>query len=73
MEPGESWAYRGRGVDPLVEVRVVRQGTQKPARVLVRFVSDEFEGKEEWVPPAASRCCGAKLRNSRPAKSAGHE
>ncbi|GAP61252.1 hypothetical protein AHiyo1_49340 [Arthrobacter sp. Hiyo1] len=51
MEPGESWAYRGRGVDPLVEVRVVRQGTQKPARVLVRFVSDEFEGKEEWVPP----------------------
>ncbi|WP_437773514.1 hypothetical protein [Arthrobacter sp. KNU40] len=52
MEPGESWAYRARGVDPLVEVRVVRQGTQKPARVLARFVSDEFEGKEEWVPPA---------------------
>lgn len=52
MEPGESWAYRARGVDPLVEVRVVRQGAQKPARVLVRFVADEFEGKEEWVPPA---------------------
>jgi hypothetical protein len=52
MEPGESWAYRARGVDPLVEVRVVRQGAQKPARVLVRFIGDEFEGKEEWVPPA---------------------
>ncbi|WP_413247828.1 hypothetical protein [Sinomonas flava] len=52
MEPGESWAYRARGVDPLVEVRVLSQGAQTPARVLVRFVSDEFEGKEEWVPPA---------------------
>lgn len=52
MEPGESWAYRARQVDPLVEVCVVRLGTQKPARVLVRFVDDEFEGREEWVPPA---------------------
>lgn len=52
MEPGESWAYRARGIDPLVEVRFVRTGTQKPARVLVRFVADEFEGQEEWVPPA---------------------
>lgn len=52
MEPGESWAYRARGGDPLVEVRVVRKGTQKPARVLVRFVAEEFEGREEWVPPA---------------------
>lgn len=51
MEPGESWAYRARQVDPLVEVCVVRLGTQKPARVLVRFVDDEFEGREEWVPP----------------------
>lgn len=52
MKPGESWAYRKRGLDPLVEVRVVREGTQKPARVLVRFVADEFEGRDEWVPPA---------------------
>jgi hypothetical protein len=51
MEPGESWAYRARQVDPLVEVLVVRLGTQKPARVLVRFVDDQFEGREEWVPP----------------------
>lgn len=52
MEPGESWAYRARQIDPLVEVSVVRLGTQKPARVLVRFVDDEFEGREDWVPPA---------------------
>ncbi|WP_029089700.1 hypothetical protein [Brevibacterium album] len=52
MEPGESWAYRARGIDPLVEVRLVREGSQKPARVLVHFVADEFEGREESVPPA---------------------
>ena len=52
MEPGEPWAYRARQVDPLVEVVVVRLGMQKPARLLVRFVADEFEGREEWVPPA---------------------
>lgn len=51
MEPGETWAYRARGIDPLVEVRVVRTGTQKPPRVLVHFVDDKFEGREEWVPP----------------------
>lgn len=52
MEPGEAWAYRARGIDPLVEVRVIKIGTQRPARVFVRFVADKFEGKEEWVPPA---------------------
>lgn len=52
MELGDSWAYRARQVDPLVEVTVLRLGTQKPARVLVRFVDDEFEGREDWVPPA---------------------
>jgi hypothetical protein len=49
---GESWAYRARSVDPLVAVRVRRVGTKKPARVLVRFLDEEFEGQEEWVPPA---------------------
>lgn len=52
MEPGQAWGYRARGVDPLVEVRVLRLGTNRPARVLVAFVDDAFEGKEEWVPPA---------------------
>jgi hypothetical protein len=50
--PGERWGYRARGIDPLVEVEVVRHGTQKPARVLIRFVDASFEGREEWVPPA---------------------
>ena len=52
MESGQAWAYRARQVDELVEVKVLRLGTQRPARVLVRFVDDAFEGREEWVPPA---------------------
>lgn len=52
MESGERWAYRARGIDPLVEVEVKRLGTQKPARVLVLFIGDDAEGREEWVPPA---------------------
>ncbi|WP_141120246.1 hypothetical protein [Mycobacterium malmoense] len=51
-QPGESWAYRARSIDDLVEVVVVRLGTQRPARVLVRFVDDRFEGRQEWVPPS---------------------
>src|ERR1700722_18430135 len=52
VEPGQSWAYRARQGDELAEVRVIRLGTQRPARVLVRFADDAFEGREEWVPPA---------------------
>ncbi|MGD1255349.1 hypothetical protein ACKUT9_13995 [Mycobacterium seoulense] len=54
IEPGvgESWAYRARQVDDVVEVEVVKLGTQRPARVLVRFVDERFEGRQEWVPPA---------------------
>ncbi|MDF2664279.1 MAG: hypothetical protein K0R81_129 [Microbacterium sp.] len=52
MESGEHWAYRARSIDPLVEVEVKRVGTQKPARVLVLFVGDDAEGREDWVPPA---------------------
>jgi hypothetical protein len=51
-QPGESWAYRARSVDDLVEVVVVRLGTQRPARVQVRFVDNRFEGRQEWVPPS---------------------
>lgn len=51
-QPGEVWAYRARGVDPLTPVRVVRHGSQKPARVLVHYEDDAMEGREEWVPPA---------------------
>ena len=31
---------------------VVRFGVKTPQRVLVRFVDDEFEGRQDWVPPA---------------------
>jgi hypothetical protein len=33
-------------------VAVVRFGVKTPQRVLVRFVDDEFEGRQDWVPPA---------------------
>jgi hypothetical protein len=49
---GSHWAYRYHADDELVEVEVVRQGVKKPARVLVRWVDDEFEGRQDWVPPA---------------------
>lgn len=49
---GESWGYRARGADPLVQVVVIRLGVKKPRRVLVRFVDEEFEGRQDWVPPA---------------------
>jgi hypothetical protein len=56
LEPDQAWAYRGRWNDPLVAVRVVRIGVRRPARVLVHFLDDEFEGLEEWVPPARLKC-----------------
>lgn len=54
MEPeiGQVWAYRARGVDPLTPVRVLRHGSQRPARVLVKFEDEAGEGREDWVPPA---------------------
>ena len=51
-QPAERWAYRARRIDDLVEVEVVKTGTQRPARVQVRFVEERFEGRQEWVPPA---------------------
>jgi transposase len=48
---GEAWAYRARSNDPLVQVVAVRIGVKTPKRVLIRFVDDEFEGRQEWVPP----------------------
>jgi hypothetical protein len=38
VDIGESWADRAGSIDQLVEVGVLRIGTSKPARVLVRFV-----------------------------------
>lgn len=47
----EAWAYRAHDDESLVEVVVVRIGVKRPRRILVRFVDDEFEGRQEWVPP----------------------
>lgn len=59
--PGTSWAYRARSKDPLVEVLVVRHGTKRPARILVRFVDADMEGREEWVPPARLKVAWADV------------
>ena len=53
--PGAAWAYRARQADPLVEVVVMKIGSRRPIRVLIRFVDPSFEGLEEWVPPARLR------------------
>lgn len=50
-EPSELWAYRARGVDPLEPVTVIRHGTERPARVLVRFEAEARDELEEWVAP----------------------
>lgn len=52
VERGEHWAYRARAADPFVAVQVLRIGKNRPPRVFVRFVDDEFEGREDWVPPS---------------------
>ena len=53
---GQVWAYRARAVDPLVPVRVLKLGVRRPPRLLVRFMEDEFEGREDWVSPARLKC-----------------
>jgi hypothetical protein len=49
---GSRWAYRAGSQDELVEIEIVRLGVKKPARFLVRWVADEFEGHQDWVPPS---------------------
>lgn len=51
MEVGEVWAYRARERDAPARVEVLRLGVKRPPRVLVRFLDDLDEGREEWVPP----------------------
>jgi hypothetical protein len=49
---GQRWGYRGKQTEPVTCVEVKRLGTGRPPRVLIKFVGDEFEGREEWVSPA---------------------
>ncbi|QLH19307.1 hypothetical protein [Streptomyces sp. Rer75] len=56
MEVGERWAYRAAPHHgPVEEVEVLKIGSQRPLRIKVRFVSEEAEGREEWVPSARLR------------------
>ncbi|MBX7554371.1 hypothetical protein K1Y78_42130 [Streptomyces sp. tea 10] len=56
MEAGERWAYRAAPHHgPVEEVEVLKIGSQRPLRIKVRFVSEEAEGREEWVPSARLR------------------
>ena len=48
---GEEWAYREKSGATVTRVTVTRLGTTKPLRVRVRFTEDQYEGREEWVPP----------------------
>lgn len=52
MDVGEHWAYRARRGEPMAEVRLERIGEQRPPRVRVAFLGDDFEGRIEWVPPS---------------------
>lgn len=61
MEVGETWAYRARSVDLLTEVEVRRIGTKRPPRVLIRYVDDDFEGRQEWVPPGRLKVPWSRL------------
>lgn len=54
---GDFWAYRARRIDEVVQVEVLKLGTQRPPRVLVRWVDESFEGRQEWVPPARLKVC----------------
>jgi hypothetical protein len=62
---GESWAYRASGQDPLVQVSIVRLGIKAPPRVLVRWVADDFEGAQDWVPPARLKAKWADVEEFR--------
>jgi hypothetical protein len=64
-QAGQAWAYRARQVDDVVEVEVLKFGTKRPARVLVRFVEERFEGRQEWVPPARLKVPWAAVDNFR--------
>ncbi|MGW7276263.1 hypothetical protein ACWGH5_37900 [Streptomyces sp. NPDC054864] len=56
MEVGERWVYRVEPhCGPVAEVEILKMGTQRPVRVEVRFVAEEAEGRQEWVPPSRLR------------------
>jgi hypothetical protein len=61
LKVGSEWAYRQHRDDPTVCVRVLRVGKERPLRVKVRFLDDEFEGREAWVPRPRLKAPWAEL------------
>lgn len=61
LSPGEQWAYRRHHWEPVACVEVLKLGSSKPLRVLVEFQGDEFEGRQEWVPPARLKVLWAEV------------
>ena len=61
LAAGQRWAYRGKQTEPVTCVEVKRLGTGRPPRVLIKFVDDEFEGREEWVPPGRLKVLWANV------------
>lgn len=69
-EPSESlvgrlFAYRARAIDQLTPVLVLKEGTKKPPRVLIRFEDPAMEGREEWVPPGRLKVAWDQVDASR--------
>lgn len=58
---GQRWAYRGKQTEPVTCVEVKRLGAGRPPRVLIKFVDDEFEGREEWAPPGRLKVLWANV------------
>jgi hypothetical protein len=52
LRVGSYWAYQQHRDDPTACVRVLRFGKERPLRAKVRFLGDEFEGREDWLPRA---------------------
>lgn len=50
MELEGRWAYRAKAGAAVDEVEVLAIGEKRPPKVKVRFVAEEAEGREEWVP-----------------------
>ncbi|HEX3783664.1 MAG TPA: hypothetical protein VHX38_28710 [Pseudonocardiaceae bacterium] len=48
---GEKWGYQHKQTEPVTCVEVTRLGTGRPPRVQIKFIDDEHEGRQEWVPP----------------------
>ena len=60
---GEEWAYRARAVDEITPVRIIKVGVRQPPRVIVRFLDESYEGREEWVPPGRLQVAWADVRS----------